>query len=499
MTLHDLWLLSPQLAMAGLAALLVVVDMIFRQRRVVLGLAFFGLAAPATFTLLLWFNPPDEVSGLFGALVADKFALFFNFIFISVAALIVLASVRYEEKLEGLRGEYVALMFFSVTGMMLLASSRELISMYVALELASLPVAALAAFLRGAKSPEAGLKFLLMSGISSAVLLYGLVFIYGFTGTTVLEDIFSRVASLQAAGALDASVPFGSYALLLGIVLAVTGFAFKLAAVPAQMWVPDVYEGAPTPVTAFLSVASKAAGFAVLLRLLYTAFGAPELSVDWSALFAVLAVVSMTVGNLMALSQRNIKRMLGYSTIAHAGYLLVGVAAVAARTESGSLIAGPQGVLFYLIGYGFTNLVTFFAVIAITNRTGDDMISGFAGMARRSPGLAMLLALGMLSLLGLPPTVGFMAKAFVFSAAVNSGLLWLAVAGMVNSVVSAYYYLRVIRTMYLDEPPSEEKVRADFPIGLAAVVTGLGAVVFGFAPWFLLQFAETAFRGLHAG
>ncbi len=498
MTGHDLYLLSPQLAMAGVAAMVVVLDLLFRNKWVVLSASLLGLAAPATLSLILWFNPPaagDEV-GIFGALVADKFALFFQFLLIAVAGLTVLASVRYEEKLQGLRGEYFALMFFSVTGMMLLVSSRELISIYVSLELTSLPLAALAAFLRGGKSVEAGLKFLLLSGISSAVLLYGLVYIYGFTGTTVLADIFERISAMRDAGQLDASIPFGSYALLLGIVLAVSGFAFKIAAVPAQMWVPDVYEGSPTPVTAFLSVASKAAGFAVILRILYTAFGSPDLSVDWSALFAILAVVSMILGNLMALSQRNIKRLLAYSTIAHAGYILVGVAAVAARTDAGNFVAGPQGVLFYLVAYGFTNLATFFAVIAITNRTGDDSIDGFAGMARRSPGLALLLALGLLSLLGLPPTVGFMAKAFVFSAAVNADLLWLAVVGMVMSVVSAYYYLRIIRTMFQDEPPSEEKVSADFSIGLATAVTALGIAVFGFAPWFLLRFAEVAVKTL---
>lgn len=499
MTGHDLYILSPHLAMAGLAGLLVILDLIVREKRIVSTVAFVGLAAPATLSLMLWFDPPDDTTAIFGALVADKFALFFQFLLVGVAALIVLASVRYEQRFEGIRGEYVALMFFSVTGMMLLASGRELISLYVALELTSLPAAALVAFLRDTRSTESGLKFLLLSAISSAVLLYGLVYIYGFTGTTYLDEILNRIANLQTQGALDPSIPFGSYALLVGIVLTVTGFAFKLSAVPSQMWVPDVYEGAPTPVTAFLSVASKAAGFAVVLRILYAGFASPALSLEWSALFAILAVVSMTVGNLLALNQRNIKRMLAYSTIAHAGYIMVGIAAAASRAEGGNILAGPQSVLFYLIGYGFTNLATFFAVIAITNRTGNDLISGFAGMGKRTPRLALLLTLGLLSLLGMPPTVGFMAKAFVFSTAVNADLLWLALAGMMNSAVSAFYYLRVVRTMYLDQPEDESRVSADIPITLATGVTAAGIAVFGFAPWFLLRLAEIAVQGLSVG
>jgi len=265
------------------------------------------------------------------------------------------------------------------------------------------------------------------------------------------------------------------------------------------MWVPDVYEGSPTPVVAFLSVASKAAGFAVVLRLLYTAFDQSAISLDWSALFAILAAITMTAGNLMALNQKNLKRLLGYSTIAHAGYILVGLAAVSARTATGNPWAGPQGVLFYLMGYGFTNLATFFAIIAITNRTGDDMISGFAGMAKRAPRLAFLLAVGLVSLIGIPPTVGFMGKAFLFTAAVNSGFTWLAVLGMVNSAVSAFYYLRVVRTMYLDEPLETTPIRAEIPLRFATMLTAAGIGVFGVAPWFLLRFAELAVHGLTVG
>jgi NADH-quinone oxidoreductase subunit N len=493
---HDLWLLSPQLAMAGLALAVVIADLVTRRHRVVTWLAAGGLAVPVALAFALWFDQPADTAAFFGAVSVDRFALFFVLLFSFVALAVILSAGRYSSRFEEHRGEFIALTLLSTTGMTLLASATELITIYVSLELTALPVAAVLAFLREDKSAEAGLKFLILSGISSAVLLYGLVFIYGFTGTTHLAEIFARIDQMRQAGALDAGVPFGSYALLIGVVLAVSGFAFKLSAAPFQMWVPDVYEGGPTPIVAFLSVASKAAGFAVVLRVLYSAFGAPDLALEWSALFAILAVVTMALGNLMALSQKNIKRLLGYSTISQAGFILVGLAAVAARSTSGNFVAGPQGVLFYLAGYAFTNLAVFFAVIAITNRTNDDSIAGFAGMAKRAPVTAALLSVGLVSLLGLPPTVGFMGKVFIFNAAVNTGLMWLAVAGVISSVVSAYYYLRVIRTMYMDAPASDEKIGVDASLGVVTAVAALGAVAFGVAPWFLLRAAEIAVRTL---
>jgi NADH-quinone oxidoreductase subunit N len=355
-----------------------------------------------------------------------------------------------------------------------------------------LPAAALAAFLRTDRSLEAGLKFLLLSALSSAVLLYGLVYLYGATGTTDIGLMLEGINGMTA----DGGRAFGSSAIMLGVVMVVAGFGFKMAMAPFQMWVPDVYEGAPTPVVAFLSIASKSAAFAIVLRILYTALGTEGMAADWSTLIAILAAITMTAGNLLALSQRNIKRMLGYSTVAHAGYLLVGLAAVAGNSDSASFIAGPQGVLFYLVAYAVTNLAVFFAIIAITNKTGSDMISGFAGMARRAPLLSILLALGLLSLLGIPPTAGFLGKIFVFSAAVDSGLAWLAVIGVINSVVSAFYYLRVVRTMFLDEPESEERVPADIPVWAATLVASAGLLVFGIAPSSLLEFARYAVSGV---
>ncbi|MBM3957633.1 MAG: NADH-quinone oxidoreductase subunit N, partial [Gemmatimonadetes bacterium] len=353
-------------------------------------------------------------------------------------------------------------------------------------------VAALAAIMRDERSSEAGLKFLVLSGISSAVLLYGMVFVYGYTGTTDVDGILREIGRIGAAE----GQPFGSYAVLFGVVAMVAGFGFKMAVVPFHMWVPDVYEGAPTPVTAYLSVASKAAGFAVVMRVLYSAFGSAGLTQEWSGMLAVMAAASMLLGNLLALWQRNIKRMLAYSTVAHAGYILGGLAAVMANAGSGSPLAGPESVLFYLVAYAATNLAAFLAVIAITNRTGSDLIGSFAGMGRRAPVPALFLALGLVSLLGMPPTAGFMAKVFVFSAAVNSGLLWLAVVGAVNTAISAFYYLRVIRVMYLDEPEAEGRLSADPVLTAVTGVAVIGVGVFGFGPWLLMRLVEQAVRVL---
>lgn len=497
MTVQDLWLLSPEIAMTGVAIAIVFADFFISNKRTLAYLAVGLLALPLLFSLNIWFGVVGDTtatSGLFGSIVADRFALFFHFLLLGITATVIIGSVQYIERLKEFEGEFIALVLLSVTGMLLLVSARELISIYVALELTALPAAALAAFRRDNLSVEAGLKFIILSAVASAVLLYGIVFIYGYTGTTNLAAILVRLNDLP----VDSSVPFGSYGVLFAVVMIVAGFAFKMAVVPWQMWVPDVYQGSPTPVAAFLSTASKASAFAVVIRIMYTSFGSVDLQQDWSALFAVLAAASMVFGNLLALSQTNLKRLLGYSTIAHAGYMLVGVAAVAANTSSGSAIAGPQGTMYYLAGYAFTNLAVFFAIIAISSRTGSNEISSLNGLGKRSPLLGVLLTVGVISLLGIPPTVGFMSKAVVFSAAVNSGLLWLAVIGVVNSVVSAFYYLRIVRAIYFEEPKDDSRITADVPVLFATSVAVVGVALFGAVPWLILRLAEKSLELLLA-
>ena len=489
MTTHDLYLLSPELSLAALGVVIILLDLVVRRKGILGAVAVAGLVVPLAFSIALWGEvnrePDGQMVGIFNTLVVDKFSLFFKFLVMGILALVIMSSVEHVSRIRQFQAEYYGLMVFSASGMMLLAATTDLISIYIALELTTLPLAALAAFMRDSRSTEAGVKFLLLSAMSSAVLLYGMALTYGFTGTTQLLGIFERLGA-----SFDATVPFGSHALFLGVIMIVAGFGFKVAAVPFQMWVPDVYEGAPTPITAYLSVGSKAAGFAVMLRVFHLAFG--EISLDWSALFAVLSAASMTVGNLVAIAQSNIKRMLAYSTIAHAGFLLVGVAAIAARVPAGETTIGPSGVLFYLGAYAVTNLAAFFAIIAISSRTGSDMISSFAGMGRRAPVLAIILAFSMVSLLGIPPTAGFMGKLYLFSAAMKSDLAWLVVVGVVNSAVSAYYYVRVIRVMYLAPSEAEERIPVAIAPQAALYITALGILALGIFPDPLITVAEKA-------
>ena len=334
---HDLYVLSPELCVVVGALLVVVAGMANLHRGVVTALGLAGVGGALAFTVLLWGEldgswslsstvDGDSVTAFYGALQLDRFALFFKGLVTISAGLVLLASHAYTQRFAVRGPEFVGLILLSAVGMMLLAGGRELITLYVALELSTLPLVALAAFSGGQRASEAGLKYLVLGAVASAVLLYGMALTFGYTGSTVLETIALSVGD----AALDGSRPFGVQALVLGVVLMVAGFGFKIAAVPFHGWIPDVYEGAPTPVTAFLSVASKAAGFAVLMRVFFTAF--EPLEVDWALLFAGIAAASMTFGNLAAIAQTNIKRMLAYSTIAHAGYLLVGLAAVASRT-----------------------------------------------------------------------------------------------------------------------------------------------------------------------
>ena len=497
MTLNDIYLLSPEIALVCVAIAIILLDLFVSRKRVLLYVGVAGLALPAVFSALLWNDlaaePSGNMTGIFGTLVVDKFGLYFKFVLAAAAALVLLMSGAYVGRFRRFQGEFYGLILMATSGMMLLASATELITIYVALELTALPTAALAAFLRDGRSAESGMKFLILSAVSSAVLLYGMVFIYGFAGTTSLTVIAQQIDLMLSNGMLNPAAAFGdSPALLFGITLFIAGFGFKISSFPFQFWAPDVYEGAPTPITAFLSVASKAAGFAVLLRILYIAFPMDALSENWAAIFAVLSVASMTFGNLVAIRQNNIKRMLAYSTVAHAGYVMVGLAAFA----SGQAEIGSSGMLFYLGGYVATNLLAFGAVIAISNRIDSDDINGYAGMARRAPLLAATLGFAMISLTGIPPTIGFMSKIYLFGAAVEADLAWLAVAGMVNSVISAYYYLRVVKVMFLNEPTDEDAIRPDAATGVALTATAAATLVFGVYPAPLIELARTAVTAL---
>lgn len=472
----DFWLISPELSIFGLALAVILLDLFIERKKALAALSVVGLAVPISLTIALW---GERGSSFAGMLVVDEFSVFFKFLILGITALVILSSVDYVGRFARFQGEYYALILLSAGGMMLMASTGELISIYVSLELASISLYALAAFLKDQKSSEAGLKYLILGAVSSAFLLLGMAFVFGLTGTTHLDQIADQVRSLVSEGQL-----LDTPALLLGIVFIVAGLGFKIASVPFQMWVPDVYEGAPTPITAYLSVASKAAGFAIILRVFYVAFGDELISGEWAMIFAVLGAMSMFVGNIVALAQRNIKRMLGYSSIAHAGYIMVGLATISEL--------GQRGVLFFLAGYALANLGAFIAIIAISSKTGSDEIADFSGMARRAPVVSFVLAFCLISLIGIPPTVGFMAKFYIFSAAIQQDLLWLVIIAVLTSVISAFYYLRVVSLMYTGEPASDEAVPTSTPVRLALAVTSLGVLVLGIYPSLVISLTKQA-------
>ncbi len=481
----NLELFIPELCLAAFAIAVILLDLFIERKGLLVVVSLVGVVVSAGLTIAIWRGAwGDTPQAIFNNMLAvDSFALFFKLLFLGIAALVILASVDYASKLARFQGEYYALVLLSALGMMLMAATTELISIYIALELTSISLYVLVGFLKDPKSTEASLKYLLLGAIASAVLLYGMALVFGFTGETQLGKIAEAIKGVQSVSA--------SPALILGIVLLVAGFGFKIAAVPFHMWVPDVYEGAPTPITAYLSVASKAAGFAIILRVFYSAFGLPEwLSLNWGLIFAVLAAIGMTLGNVVALPQTNIKRMLGYSSIAQAGYLMVGLATMGVAPAADVL--GGSGVLFFLAGYAVANLGAFIAIIAISNKLDSDLIQDFSGMIKRAPVLALALSLCLISLIGMPPAAGFMAKFYIFSGAVQHGLLWLVIIAVLNSVISAYYYLRVVKVMWFGEPASEEKVPSSGALRLALSLSCLGVLLLGIIPGYIMKLAEAA-------
>jgi len=481
----NLELFIPELSLAAFAIVVILLDLFTQRKGLLVAVSLVGLVVAAGFTIAMWGGGSQAIFN--NMLAVDNFALFFKLLFLAIAALVVLASVDYVSNFARFQGEYYALVLLSALGMMLMAATTELITIYVALELTSISLYILVGFLKDPKSTEASLKYLLLGAVASAVLLYGMALVFGFTGETQLGEIARTIQAMPPQALL------ASPALILGIVLLVAGFGFKITAVPFHMWVPDVYEGAPTPITAYLSVGSKAAGFAIILRVFYSAFGLPEwLSLDWGLIFAVLSAIGMTLGNVVAISQTNIKRMLGYSSIAQAGYLMVGLATVGLSPAAD--ILGRSGLLFFLASYALTNLGAFIAIIAISGKLNSDLIDHYSGMGKRAPLLALALTLCLISLIGLPPAAGFMAKFYIFSGAVHHGLLWLVIIAVINSVISAYYYLRVVKVMWLGQPASAEKVPSSPALRVALSISCLGVLLLGVIPGYIMKLAEVAAR-----
>ncbi|MBI5295877.1 MAG: NADH-quinone oxidoreductase subunit N [Chloroflexi bacterium] len=460
----------PELLLLTLAVILLVVEPFWKveDRRKAGWLTFGGLLATMAISLL--FGRPGDPQAVFGGMLRfDWFGFFFKMIFIFGAAATSLFMMDHEKL--GRRGESYLLLLATTMGMGLMASSADLVMLYLAIETTSIPLYVLAGFMLDDKaSTEAGFKYLLFGALTSAVMLYGFSLLFGFTGTT---DLYKLADNLGPDRNMSLMV-FGVIFLLL------VGLGFKVSAVPFHFWAPDVYQGAPTPVAGFLSTASKAAGFAVLLRLFIEVF--PGFA-DWTTILAVLAAITMTVGNLLALPQTNIKRLLAYSSIAHAGYAMIGLVAFSDL--------GAASVIFYLVAYVATNLLAFGIVMAFSRIAGSDEIKDYAGLSRRAPWLGIAMLVAFLSLAGMPPFGGFVAKVIVFAAAVqNPALIWLVIVGILNSIVGVYYYLNVLKYVYLYRMDGENEeahpIALTRPYTIALLVLGFAVILLGtaFGPWF---------------
>ena len=468
----------PEIFLSVLAMALLLIN-VFRpggQKSYLALISFFGIVATAVLVGAGWGGHIESFSG---SVVLDNFATFFKMTFLVAAGLTVLISDRYMEREGCNQGELYPLILFTVVGMMLMASGTDLMTIFLGLEVMSVSLYVLAGFNRAnKKSNEAGLKYFLLGAFSTGFLLYGMALIYGATGTTRLYKIAVIVGQM--------TLPSANILLVAGMLLMMTGFAFKIAAAPFHMWTPDVYEGAPTPMTAFMSAGPKAAGFAALLRIFLVAL--PTLQVEWSQVLWVLAVLTMTVGNITALRQDNIKRVLAYSSIAHAGYALVGFAA-----GNGT---GTAGILFYMLSYAFMNIGAF-AIIILVAKKGETNgnVMDFAGLGFKRPVLALVMTIFLFSLAGMPPTVGFIGKFYLFSGAIQKGYIWLAVIGVLNSAASVYYYLRVMVYMYMKEPTEDfEWVQVTGPVALALIIAVAGSLIPGIVPSFILQYAQMAVK-----
>ena len=460
--------LYPLLVITGWAVLVLLVDLFVQDKRALGYLALVGVLAAGATTLALWPGVPVSFQNM---AISDASALFFNLVFLSAGVLGVLVAIEYLDRKDLQRSEYYVLLLFALGGMITMAAAQDLLIVFLGLETMSVALYVLSGFNQHQMSSiEAAMKYFILGAFASAFFLYGIALTYAAAGSTNLAQIGSWLA--------QGVIPNDPLALA-GLSLLLVGFGFKVALVPFQWWTPDVYQGAPTSVTAFMSAGAKAAGFAAMLRVLYSAF-TPAFTGDWVVVTAVLAAATMTFGNLAALVQRDVKRLLGYSSIAHAGYAMVGVAAAGPE--------GMRGVLFYLLAYTFMTVGAFAVACAVERREQTTTALGdYAGLARRSPLLAAAMLLFMLSLIGIPPLIGFWGKLFVFRAAVEANLTWLAVLGVLNSALSAYYYAGVVVQMYLREPersPADDGdlMRRQNTIGVAILLAAVATVGLGIWP-----------------
>ena len=472
---QDFYYILPEIVLTLGALLVLIADVLLpRGSKALAWVALLAIAA--TFASLVPFGA-THVEVAHGLIAVDQFALFFKVVFLGAAALTILMSTRYLEVEGASPGEYYFLILCATLGMMIMAGGIDLITIFIGLETMAVSFYILAGFIKpNRRSNEAAVKYFLLGAFSLGILLYGMSLMYGLSGTTSLRTMATIFAGQES-----------DRRLLLAVILVIGGVGFKIAAVPFHMWAPDVYEGAPTPITAFLSVGSKAASFAMLLRIFLE--GLPSMSPDWRILFEVIAIATMTVGNLAALTQTNLKRMLAYSSIAHAGYLLIGVVAGTPR--------GVAAMLIYLLIYSFMQLGAFGVILMLRRRDAvGDELKDLSGLHVRHPFAAFAMLLFMLSLGGIPPTAGFMGKLWLFSAAIESGYVWLAVIGVLNSAISLYYYVRIVVFMYLKKETLGSEPTASPALTVALVVAVVATIALGIYPRLLFDVAQASAQTL---
>lgn len=473
----DLRPIAPELVVIGSALILILIDLFVKRKETVAYTGIIGtiIALFISIKVYAMIGPTSAFGGMF---ILDGYSNFFKLIFYINLILTICISIKYLRIEKASFGEYYALLLLATSGMMIMASAKDLMILYLGLELMSLSTYILVGILRNnLRSNEASIKYFLLGGFSSAFLLYGASLIYGLTGTTDIAAIASFINVNGLAG---------NKILLLSMVLFAVALGFKIAMVPFHMWAPDVYEGAPTSITAFMSVGPKAAGFAAIGRVFLIAFG--SIKIEWSAVLIPLAVLSMGVGNIVALSQTNIKRMLAYSSIAHAGYALLGV--IVGTGE------GLSSMMNYMFIYAFMNIGAFAVVIMLRSEgiSGEDL-SDYEGLSKSHPLASALMLVFMFSLTGIPPTAGFIAKFYVFMEAIKAGYVSLVVIAVIFSVVSAFFYLRVIMYMYMREPKEEVVLSSSIPMGIALAVSTFIIFALGVFPSYILNLARFSILG----
>jgi len=472
----DFYYILPELVLTAGSLLVLIVDvMLPKDRRAALAWVTLAVIGATMVSLLPFRGVNTEVAN--GLMAVDGFGLFFKFVFLLAAAITVLMSIRYLAIEGASPGEYYFLILCAALGMMVMAGGIDLVTIFIGLETMAVSFYILAGFIKPSqRSNEAAVKYFLLGAFSLGILLYGMSLMYGLSGTTNLRAMAGSFTGMQQDPRL-----------VLAVILVVAGVGFKIAAVPFHMWAPDVYEGAPTPITAFLSVGSKAASFAMLIRIFLE--GLPSMAADWQLLFWTLSVITMTVGNVAAVTQSNVKRMLAYSSVAHAGYVLIGIVANTTR--------GITATLVYLLIYLFMQLGAF-AVVILLRRSdvAGEELKDFSGLAFRNPFAAFAMLLFMLSLGGIPPTAGFMGKFWLFSAAIDAQYYWLAVIGVLNSAISLYYYVRIVVFMYLKKEAIGSEPTTSPALGVVLAVAVAATLIIGVYPRFLFEVADASARTL---